>query len=45
MDEKKELKETKIEYSDYVKELIKPENLVGPFDTTEELMKSLWDEE
>lgn len=24
------------------KELMKPENLVGPFDTAEELMKSLW---
>lgn len=26
-----------------VKELMKPENLIGPFDSTEELMKSLWD--
>lgn len=25
------------------KELMKPENLVGPFDTAEERMKSLWD--
>ena len=28
-----------------VKELLKPENLVGPFDTVEEMMKSLLDEE
>ena len=34
-----------MELSDYVKELIKPENLVGPFDCTEDLMKSLWDED
>lgn len=27
------------------KELLKPENLIGPFKSTEELMKSLWDEE
>lgn len=27
-----------IELSDYVKELIKPENIGGPFKTTEELM-------
>ena len=33
------------ELSDYVKELIKPENLIGPFNSTEEMMKSLWDEE
>lgn len=26
-------------------ELLKPENLVGPFLSTEELMKSLWDDE
>lgn len=28
-----------------LKELLKPENLVGEFSTTEELMKSLWDED
>ena len=26
-------------------ELLKPENLIGPFDTVEDLMKSLWDDE
>ena len=31
--------------SDYVKELTKSENLIGPFKTTEELMKSLWDDD
>ena len=28
-----------------VKELLKPENLIGPFDSTDEMMKSLWDED
>lgn len=27
------------------REYMKPENLVGPFKSTEELMKSLWDED
>lgn len=31
--------------SDYLKELTKPENLIGPFETTEELMASLWDDD
>lgn len=31
--------------SDYLKELTKPENLIGPFKTTEELMASLWDDD
>ncbi len=29
----------------YAKELLKPENLIGPFKSTEEMMKSLWDED
>ena len=28
-----------------LKELTKPENLIGPFKTTEELMASLWDDD
>jgi len=28
----------------WTREMLKPENLIGPFETTEELMKSLWDE-
>lgn len=39
------LNEDEEELSDYVKELIKPENLIGPFNSTEDMMKSLWDEE
>lgn len=42
--DKEKLDETN-EMSDYLKELLKPENLVGPFKTTEEMMKSLWDED
>lgn len=28
--------------SDYVKELIKPENVVGEFDSTKEMLKATW---
>lgn len=45
MNKKKQETDESNELSDYVKELIKPENLQGPFSSTEELMKSLWDEE
>lgn len=44
MDQEKEII-TEEELDDVTKELLKPENLIGPFDTTEELMKSLWDED
>lgn len=30
--------------SDYVKELIKPENVVGEFDSTDEMLKATWDD-
>lgn len=46
MDERNQeqfLNETE-ELGSSVKELMKPENLVGPFDSTEEMLKSLWDE-
>lgn len=42
--EKQEIDETE-ELGVTTKELLKPENLIGPFNSTEELMKSLWDEE
>ena len=50
LEEKKIIKERIDEYfkmglSDYVKELIKPENLIEPFDSTEEMMKKLCDED
>ena len=50
LEEKKIIKERIDEYfkmglSDYVKELIKPENLIEPFDSTEEMMKNLCDED
>lgn len=31
--------------SDYVKELLRPENLSGPYHTVDELMKNTWDAE
>lgn len=48
--EEKKLIEEKInekseELSDFVKELIKPENCMGPFETTEEMMQAIWDSE
>ncbi len=43
--QKKENKQETEELSDYVKELIKSENLIGPFNSTEEMMKSLWEED
>lgn len=38
--EKQNTNETE-ELSDYVKELLKPENLIGPFDSTEEMLRSM----
>jgi len=47
MDKEKteQIEEKSEELGSLTKELLKPENLIGPFNTTEELMKSLWDEE
>ena len=33
------------EIGSWTKEMLNPENLIGPFNSTEEMMKSLWDEE
>lgn len=38
--EKQNTNETE-KLSDNVKELLKPENLIGPFDSTEEMLKSM----
>ena len=32
------------EIGSWTKEMLNPENLIGPFNSTEEMMKSLWDE-
>lgn len=42
--EKQNIDETE-ELGSWTKEMLKPENLVGPFDSLEETMKSLWDED
>lgn len=39
------INEIQKELGSAAKELMKPENLVGPFDNVEDLMKSLWDED
>ena len=49
-EEKKIIEETiqenaKEELGEWTKEMIKPENIAGTFDSTEEMMKSLWDED
>ena len=44
---KRQNKETK-QLKKFIKELdelSKPENMIGPFTTTEELIKSLWDDD
>ena len=33
------------EIGSWTEEMLNPENLIGPFNSTEEMMKSLWDEE
>ena len=40
----KNIEETE-ELGSWTKELMKPENMIGPFNSTEEMMKSLLDEE
>ena len=41
---KQRIEETQ-ELGSKVKELLKPENLIGPFNSVQDFMKSLWDEE
>lgn len=42
---KKQILDEEEELGSWTKEMLKPENLIGPFNSTEELMKSLWDED
>lgn len=42
---KENFNNTNEELGSLAKELLKPENLIGPFETTEEMLKSLWDED
>ena len=42
--QKQQIEETQ-ELGSKVKELLKPENLIGPFNSVQDFMKSLWDEE
>ena len=43
-EEKENMQETE-ELGSEVKELLKSENLIGPFNSVESFMTSLWDEE
>lgn len=40
----KPVNETNEELGSLTKKMLKPENLIGPFDSTEEMMKSLWED-
>ena len=42
MDDQKQKIDETLELSDMVKEMIKPENLMGPYKTTKELMDATW---
>ena len=42
--QKQQTEETE-ELGSKVKELLKPENLIGPFDSVQDFMKSLWDKD
>ena len=43
--ENEKINETNEELGSWTKEMLNPENLIGPCNSTEEMMKSLWDEE